>query len=681
MKLIKLTLKNIRSYETQEILFPEGIVLLSGNVGSGKTTILLAIEYALFGLQAGQKGAALLRNDSEEASVILECEIDGNYVIIERGLKKDKRSISSDYAILNINGSISECSATELKSRILQLIGYPSEFLKKNNLLYKYTVYTPQEQMKQIVIEDSESRLSIIRSVFGIDKYKTIRSNLEIVLSSVKDKIKSLQNETKILEQNTARIDEKKARVALLEEKRKEVETWILQKRELRKIIEKESSELEGRIKEKDNLEKEIEKTSILINSKKEILYSLEKEILELKRFSADEPKFNQEEYISTISKIADKQNLLDILNASYLTILSKIHSIEQTKSDLLGKKQRVFSMQFCPTCLQDVPEVHKHNILNETESKLSENKKQLELLESERINVSSQISREKAVLESLEKKKVQAEIIKSKALFIERSRNKIQELEKLEQGAKNDLSMLDKHVLSLKEEVSKFSMFDIQAKRKAEELKQAFMQEKNAEISRAEVNKEMELIHLEITTLSLSISEGEKTKSKLNKLIELQDWFSSYFINLVSFIEIQIMLKLRVEFSKLFAAWFSIVAGEYLETQLDESFTPIILNKAIEMDYSFLSGGERTAVALAYRLALNQTINSVLSSIKTKDLIILDEPTEGFSEAQIDKIRDILYDLKIGQIIIVSHEQKIESFADHVIKITKENGVSKVFQ
>ncbi|MCH8317397.1 MAG: AAA family ATPase, partial [Bacteroidetes bacterium] len=55
MKIKRLRLKNIRSYQDEEILFPEGSTLLSGDVGAGKTSILLAIEYALFCLQPGQR--------------------------------------------------------------------------------------------------------------------------------------------------------------------------------------------------------------------------------------------------------------------------------------------------------------------------------------------------------------------------------------------------------------------------------------------------------------------------------------------------------------------------------------------------------------------------------------------------------------------------------------------------
>ena len=67
-----------------------------------------------------------------------------------------------------------------------------------------------------------------------------------------------------------------------------------------------------------------------------------------------------------------------------------------------------------------------------------------------------------------------------------------------------------------------------------------------------------------------------------------------------------------------------------------------------------------------------------MLSKIKTQDLVILDEPTDGFSETQLDKVRDILLELNMGQLIIVSHEQKIESFVDNVIRLRKLGGISQ---
>ena len=118
-------------------------------------------------------------------------------------------------------------------------------------------------------------------------------------------------------------------------------------------------------------------------------------------------------------------------------------------------------------------------------------------------------------------------------------------------------------------------------------------------------------------------------------------------------------------------------LVSEIFNAKIDDNFTPVIEQQDYEIDYNYLSGGERTAVALAYRLALNQVINSLLSKIKTKDIVVLDEPTDGFSSQQLDKMRDVLSQLNVKQLIIVSHEQKIESFVENVIRFRKVNGVS----
>jgi DNA repair exonuclease SbcCD ATPase subunit len=43
--------------------------------------------------------------------------------------------------------------------------------------------------------------------------------------------------------------------------------------------------------------------------------------------------------------------------------------------------------------------------------------------------------------------------------------------------------------------------------------------------------------------------------------------------------------------------------------------------------------------------------------------------------------MRDVLRELEIKQIIIVSHETKIESFVENVIRFKKEHGVSKMIE
>ena len=124
--------------------------------------------------------------------------------------------------------------------------------------------------------------------------------------------------------------------------------------------------------------------------------------------------------------------------------------------------------------------------------------------------------------------------------------------------------------------------------------------------------------------------------------------------------------------------AWTMPVDEPGKKSRIDEDLTSIVEQDCYEQDYNYLSGGEKTSLALAYRLSLNTIVKRVSAGIKS-NLLILDEPTDGFSKEQLFKIREILDELKCSQVIMVSHEKELESFADQVMKIEKKNGISQI--
>ena len=72
MLLKSIKLENIRSYISEKIVFPTGSVLLAGDIGSGKSSILQAIEFAFFGFKKGDlEGIHLLRKGESQAEVKL----------------------------------------------------------------------------------------------------------------------------------------------------------------------------------------------------------------------------------------------------------------------------------------------------------------------------------------------------------------------------------------------------------------------------------------------------------------------------------------------------------------------------------------------------------------------------------------------------------------------------------
>ncbi len=680
MILKKIKLHNIRSYENGEVEFPEGSTLLSGDIGSGKTTILLGIEFALFGLQPGQKGSSLLKNGYDEGSIELEVLLDGKSIILKRCLKKGK-SITQDSASITVDGAKREMPVTDLKNVVLHLLNYPMEFSKKTNLLYKFTVYTPQEEMKQIIQEDPETRLNTLRYIFGIDKYKRIRENTLLFSARLREKTRAKEASIQDLPLKANKILEKEKFIKEVITKVQDAGTDFIFLKEERKKTESLIEEIDQKVDEKRNLEKEVEKTKVLITGKKETMFSLKKEqeyianqIKEIEQITFDLSSLEETE-----KEKSERLNEEGILRKDFSEITAVVSSLQLKMQDLEKLKVQILKLKLCPTCLQNVDNDYKENIVAKFDMEHMECSMKREGLIKKKGEIADFLEKIKNDLAELDKKYHELQIKKIKRESIHEKKMRFEEIEKSRGIINEDVKILESHIALLKESLLKFANLDALYKIRKSDYDLAFQKEKEAEIKIAELKKEVEITQREILELHKEMQEKELIKKELYHLEELEQWITGQFLEIVSFIEKNIMLKLREEFSRLFNKWFSILVQDSFIVRLDEDFTPIIEQQDYEIDYAYLSGGERTAVALAYRLALCQVINSMLSSIKTRDIIILDEPTDGFSEQQLDKMRDIFQQLKVKQLIVVSHEQKIEGFVENVIKCRKENGVTKV--
>jgi len=681
MILKKLFIENLRSFEKQEINFPKGSTLLSGDIGAGKTTILLAIEFALFGLQPSQKGSSLLRTSSDNGRVILEFEIDDKNIIIERTLKRVKKSISQDCASIIIDNEKFEESITEIKSKLLKLLNYPSEFTKKTNLLYKFTVYTPQEEMKQIILEPKDIRLNTLRHVFGIDKYKRIGENTSLLTSKLREKIRINEGMLYDLSEDRKILKEKQDKLLILKEKQKKANLDYEKAVESKQQKEKLAEEMLEKVNKKKQFENEKSKSEILITEKKQQIITYENNIkaLNIQIQEAKKISFSKEEFDSLNQRLDFQKNKEEELQKDYIQVISKINSQESRKEETETLKNKISGMQKCPTCLQEVSEEYKNNIFLKADTEIKNIQENLNEFNLKKNQLAEQIDSVKKTKDFLEKQKSELEFLKIKLENLKEKEQRILDIEKQKQSIQKDRLMLEEQISIINKSIQEYSKYDKIFEQRNEELEKAKVKENNCAIKQAEIKKEIQFSEQEIKEKQKQINKKEQLKKKTEKIKEIEYWISEKFLNLILFAEKQVMFTLKEEFSKLFSKWFAILVSDELSAKLDDNFSPVIEQQDYELDYSFLSGGERTAIALAYRLALNQVINSLLSKIKTRNLVILDEPTDGFSTQQLDKIRDVLAQLKTEQLIIVSHEQKIESFVDNIIRFKKEGGVTRV--
>jgi len=677
----KIKLNNIRSYANQEINFPIGSTLLAGNVGSGKSTILMSIDFALFGLQKGNiTGSSLLRNDADKGQVELELEIEDKNVIIKRGLKREGDKILQDSGSLTVNNEKQELTATEIKQKILELLNYPRELLTKSKaIIYRYTVYTPQEEMKSILSAEKDVRLDVLRKIFGIDKYKRIKENSKIFVSMLKEKKKEFQGMISDLKEKESLSSEFKNKILVTKEKINIITPKLNLINSLIETKKQKIKNIEENIKKLNSLKQELKLNENNTKNKSELKI---KNLNEINNLKGEISLFKEEKFdaVSIRNEIIEKENKTKKIENEIKNLSVKISELKINKKNSESMKEEISKLNTCPTCKQNVKEEHKNNIKNEEDEKIISYESELEVFTKNMEVKENEFMNIKKDLDFLNKKEQEFNVYR---LRLENTNEKKKRLDLLVKDVGNleqELSLLSVINTKLNTEINSYDNIDKEYNEIRKEFDENLIEQRKTEIEKISFEKELENINNNLLALEKEILNKLNAREKLEKHTQLQNWFDMDFSNLLENMEKQIMFKIYHDFNSLFQKWFSmLIDNENLVIKLDNEFSPLIQQNNHDIDYEFISGGERTAAALSYRLALNQVINNLITNIRTKDLLILDEPTDGFSSEQLDRIRLVLDELNIKQTIIVSHDPKIESFVDNVIRLNKKDHITEI--
>lgn len=814
MILRNIKLSNIRSYVSQGIDFPDGSLLFSGDIGAGKSTILLAIEFALFGIMRGDiSGENLLRHGSKEGSVELRFEVDDHEVLVKRNLKAAKDGVKQESGFVVVDGKKVEATPVELKTRIIELLGYPKELVSKSkSLVYRYTVYTPQEQMKQILFEDREQRLDILRRVFGIDKYKRISENSQILLRAMKEKSKELEGRVfgiddkkkqlaqnrneidklkeslektrigvasakKIVEEKSSAIREVEKNVDILKDLRRELELSNIRLNEKASLAQKNAKEeqalktdieelkkrisaaaikeapplkdIEMSIREKDlKIKSVLEQRSELSERAKHLGLRLKelKKSMDNMSEQCSKHKAKEAELSALHKNITEKDSIkkqIKVIEDDIAGLNRKMAEAESAKKSSESMAKKISSLENCPTCLQPVGKEHKKRIIDVEDEKARQSKAFMGQIEKEMAEKSSALKKLQKSIEEIFEHEKAAEKIKAEMKTIEKTKESLAEsmaekaskeaelvaaekrldelkkedvsrlakeldderllLKRLEERAhlsdmldeksrradelrmmheeiKRDIGDINKSKIEINESIKKMGDAEDRYIKAKKDLDDARDSQKRREIEEKGFLTQAESISRIIKNLDDEIEQKLAARKNLERISQLQGWVENSFLNIMNVIEKSVMYKIQAQFSELFQKWFrSLVEDDALSIGIDESFTPVVEQDGYEASIDGLSGGEKTAVALAYRLSLNRVINDIVGSIKTKDLIILDEPTDGFSSEQLDRVKEVIDELNMRQVMLVSHEPKVEGFVGNVIRIEKSGHVSSV--
>jgi len=686
MLLKSIKLHNIRSYESAEINFPSGSVLLAGDIGSGKSTILLAVEFAIFGAKKGELPAyTLLRHGKKEGSVELKMQIDSKEVIIKRALKRSNDDIKQEAGYVVVNGLKKEGTTEELRAIVLELLGYPKDLIKKGkDLIYRYTVYTPQEAMRQILYDDKDTRLETLRKVFNIDRYKRAKDNSKIITSSLREKKKHLEGFIIDFDYKKKELGERKLEIIDIDDK---ITNMLPKIEEVKKLIRQKKASIEGiekDINELNSLRKELSVAEANLSHRIEQNNRLNEEIRRLESqiegIKNDVQGRSLEDLSLITKKIGEKENEINEAEQNYKNAIKNIKEIEVKIEHCNDTIRKMESLEICPVCEQKVDESHKHGIHLRESAKYNELVEQIQSCKEGESNLEKIRLQLKKERDSLMKEQSHFNVLKIKFDNLNEKTSLREEKHRLKEMIKKEIGLLNSKKSELHSKIEKYSETEEKYKIVKKEIDELLPQERFLELEKGKYDVEKDSIKRFILNIEKELNEKQKAKEKLSYISQLSNWIDELFANLMSTMEKHVMVNIHSQFNELFKNWFDILLeDEAMNVRVDEEFTPVIEQDGYETYIENLSGGEKTSVALSYRLALNKVINDIVAGIKTKDIIMLDEPTDGFSTEQLDKVRDVLEQLSMKQVIIVSHESKIESFVENVIRVQKQESVSVV--
>ncbi len=688
-------LKNIRSIKNLEIEFPPSTMLFYGDIGSGKSSLLKAIEFGLFGtLTAAElSGDSLLRRGENRGTVELTFLIDNKKYTIKRNLKRTIKNKKS--TISQEEGSITEYSGsnlsktsyapTDLRRKILKLLNYSiTRYENAQKIpLFRYTVYTPQEQVKEILQAKPEERFEILKDVFGIEKYEIALKNIGVLNEFLYSSIK----ETKIYIDSIGNPD------LLINKKKKEIDEQL-------KIVNKIEASLAESIVDLERVEQQVDTFQSEVNeySKKSVEINNYYNIVEESNISKKENENSQEILLQEILALERELHSLpklklDIdLTEEQLEEQIKEHRKNQSKKEkqkvILEEKinniNTLLKEGKCSLCGQEIHEKERFNFeLKDTNKKIENFSKEIDELLYKMNNIELNLKNLREFTINQTKIASLSRLIAEKRKREDKLKELINQLEqKIKQSQEKIKKILKRYgITDLKNFKDYENQLNLKLSNQKNLIKKIKSEKSEIEKSLSAETARLKILTTELDKLNKNLKEKKNLQEKLAFLTDLRNWITEDFQILIRDIEREIISASARQFNEYFKEWFgTLVEEDNIEVEIRlEDFEPIIMVNGYESPFRDLSGGEKSALSLAYRLALDKIINERYQEVKTKDLLILDEPTDGFSQEQINKMQDIFEKLNTTQMFIISHDKNLDSFVTDIYNFQKINHQTKV--
>jgi exonuclease SbcC len=351
MRPLKLTFQAFISYKDKVTIdfssFDNDLFLISGDTGSGKTTIFEAICFALYGQPSGEyRNSDDLRcnfsNPDEETFVDFTFEVNDVIYNIVRTPKQDVSKKRGEGLITRYSSAVLTYSGKPPISKFNEVGKKIEEIIGLNRNQFKQTMMIAQNDFMNLINAKTEERKEIYEKIFNTFAYKDFTENLKSMQKDANDKLTSSDGSIKThLTTINSDIEELRAEI-------KGALSGFLLDGKLDLLIErieqfqdKKHAEIESKKKEKMILEQTIETKQGTISKIDTTNANIDK-YFNSKRTFDDLESRTKEDYLprkNQIERIEQAKEVRSFENAYNTSLSSKQNAVNK---DALWNKEKI---------------------------------------------------------------------------------------------------------------------------------------------------------------------------------------------------------------------------------------------------------------------------------------------------------------------------------------------------
>lgn len=194
----KLVLDNFISHEHTEIYFTQGVNVILGHNGAGKSSIIEAIKLVLMDRYRGRYIQDLVKRGNKKSSVEMEFSLGGKEYTILRTINIGKASQKGD--------ALLRCGDDVIAQTIKGVSDAMAEILHIRKDVLMNSVFVEQGQIDSLISSERAEREKTFSSILSLD-------TLSDCASSIKEMISSLTHDMEIIPYSQEMIDERSGRI------------------------------------------------------------------------------------------------------------------------------------------------------------------------------------------------------------------------------------------------------------------------------------------------------------------------------------------------------------------------------------------------------------------------------------------------------------------------------------